>query len=368
MKIIHIIPNLSTGGAERFCIDICNKMSENNEVVLCTLFDLSDDMFLVNDMLSKVRHVSLGKRKGFDISIIWKIFQFVKFSKPAVVNTHLSSILYSSLTCMFFKKTRYFHTVHNLAEKEATNKINRYIRKFLFVFRFVTPISISKKVETSIKLLYGQRIISPIIVNGVVERGVSNRFNEVKNEIQGLKKDKSTKVFLSIGRIIPQKNLAVLLSVFRELQNENIILLHIGSEPAPSVGLTKELKRNSVSNVFWLGEKDNVQDYLACCDFFCLASIYEGLPITLLEAMYSRIVCVCTPVGGIPDVISNNKNGFLSKSAHYFDIKNTVLKVIKLGNNDLNKVKDKAQNNFKKGYTMSITAGTYLNTYQNYVG
>ncbi|KAA2456752.1 glycosyltransferase family 4 protein, partial [Alistipes onderdonkii] len=65
---------------------------------------------------------------------------------------------------------------------------------------------------------------------------------------------------------------------------------------------------------YWLGAKNNVGDYLLQADFFVLSSLFEGLPISLLEAISCGVIPICTPAGGIPDVINSESNGYVSKS------------------------------------------------------
>lgn len=49
---------------------------------------------------------------------------------------------------------------------------------------------------------------------------------------------------------------------------------------------------------------------MAHCDAMCLPSIWEGLPVTLLEALSVGCIPICSNVGGIPDVIESGMNGF----------------------------------------------------------
>jgi glycosyltransferase involved in cell wall biosynthesis len=60
----------------------------------------------------------------------------------------------------------------------------------------------------------------------------------------------------------------------------------------------------------WMS-KDECQEQLRGATVFVLASRDEGLPVALLEAMASSVPCIATPVGGIPDVLEDNANGFL---------------------------------------------------------
>lgn len=58
--------------------------------------------------------------------------------------------------------------------------------------------------------------------------------------------------------------------------------------------------------------------------YYILASTYEGMPKTLLEAMACGCICIGTPVGGIAEVIEDGVNGFLSKSVDADDIANAI--------------------------------------------
>ncbi len=68
---------------------------------------------------------------------------------------------------------------------------------------------------------------------------------------------------------------------------------------------------NLTDKVFLLGFLDNANQYLKAFDIFTLTSIKEGLPYTVLEAGMANLPVVASSVGGIPEIIENNKSGIL---------------------------------------------------------
>jgi glycosyltransferase involved in cell wall biosynthesis len=78
--------------------------------------------------------------------------------------------------------------------------------------------------------------------------------------------------------------------------------------------LEKAKKLGVAEKVHFLGRLDNVAAFLAGCDVFVHPSHTEGLPNAIIEAMSSALPIVATNVGGIPELIDNEKNGLCVKS------------------------------------------------------
>lgn len=365
MKILHIIPSLHGGGAEKFVIDLCNELSNKNEVIICSLYNVTDDMFMVKKLNNNVKLITLNKKLGIDISIFFKIKRLLKSEKVDIVNTHLNALFYSILP-IIFTSTKFFHTVHNLADKE-TRKTYRYVYKMFFKFFRVIPVAISEKVLKSIHEEYGDRFYV-LIENGVKKPKVSNNFDKVKEMVNTYKLNDDTKVFLSIGRIAPQKNQKLLVDVFNRLiaNNENILLLIIGEASDYSTKLLKEeLLSLAKDRIHFLGLQENVADFLACSDAFCLSSLYEGLPITLLESLAMGVVPICTPAGGIVDVLSS-KNGILSEDFSEEAYTTAIQRYLNLSFLEKNELSKNSKALFEHKYDILFTSRNYLMVYEKY--
>lgn len=363
MKILHIIPSLHGGGAEKFAIDLCNELSIENEVIVCSLYNITDDMFMAKKLDNNVKLITLNKKLGIDISIFFKILRLLKNEKVDIVNTHLNALFYSILP-IIFTRTKFFHTVHNLAQNE-TRKTYRLVYKIFFKFFNVTPIAISKKVLKSIQEEYGN-IINVLIENGVKKPKISNNFDTVKEMVNTYKVNDNTKVFLSIGRIAPQKNQKMLVDVFNRLiaNGENILLLIIGDASDRSTKLLKEeLLSLAKDRVHFLGLQENVADFLACSDAFCLSSLYEGLPITLLESLAMGVVPICTPAGGIVDVLSS-ETGIVSEDFSEEAYLTVIQRYLDLSSLERDELSKNAKALFEHKYDISRTSRSYLMAYE----
>ncbi len=361
MKILQIIPNLNSGGAEKFCIQLSNELSKSNEVVLCTLFDIDDSMIFAKEVHQNVKVVSLNKKLGLDIKIFFKLYQLLKKEKPDVIHTHLSALFYS-LFIVLFSNVKIIHTIHNLAHKEANRfKINVY--RVFFKYFNVTPVSISKLVLKSTKELYGNKF-DVMIENGTTKPYATNKLNSVKDEIKSYKHTSNTKILTTIGRIAKQKNQKLLIETVKILvaQEYDVVLLIIGDDPEKDKSLLKELKKYEDERIKFLGLKSNVIDYLTYSDLFCLSSLYEGMPITLLEAMSLGVIPVCTPAGGIVDVIDVN-TGFIAKDFSKESLTEAFKQYLKLEQNNLEILKNNLKSKFNSKYSIEITVNQYFEEY-----
>lgn len=89
----------------------------------------------------------------------------------------------------------------------------------------------------------------------------------------------------------------------------------------------KKLKKY-IKVLGWI-DKDKKEKYLRECSIFILPSYNEGMPMSIIEAMAYKNAVISTNVGGIPQVIDNNKNGILIEPGDKKQLYNSIEKLIK---------------------------------------
>lgn len=358
MKILQIIYSLSSGGAERFVVDLSNRLAENkgNEVVILVVKDLRLEGYshYLPDINENVRVISLGlKRLG--ISTILGIFTIIKKELPDVVHCH-SNLLLLYLPALLLKSPKYVHTLHNLADKCLVWKWCRPINRHLYSSN-VQAVTISKECSQSYRSLYCLDN-DCMIVNGREKIQQTLDAGKVRKEVCSLANGKQP-VFINVARCAPQKNHKLLFDVFEKLLSKgyNAQLLVLGSGHEDNA-----VKYRNHPNIHIVGERRDVGNYLACADFFILSSVYEGLPLTLLEAMSMGVIPVCTPAGGIKDVIRDGENGFLAEGFDAGNLYDTVKRAMKMA---LAISKEEMTKEFSEKYSMETCADSYNKLYQD---
>ncbi len=115
-----------------------------------------------------------------------------------------------------------------------------------------------------------------------------------------------------VANFFPAKNLPALVSAFQAVtQNDptlHLVLIGDGMERNAI-----ETAKGSDTRVHLLGHQQQPRALMDGFDLFVLPSIKEGLPLALLEAMEAGLPCLATRVGGIPEIIEDQKNGWLTE-------------------------------------------------------
>ena len=311
MKIIEYITQLGSGGAERFTVDLCNELSKRHEVILCLSYSLEKYGFYKDEISPNVRVVSFDKKKGSSITLPFRILKFIRKEKPDIVQTHLSTIIYTALSAIFYRKAKFFHTIHSAAKEEAEGRIGEKVRKFLFKRKFVTPVTISTGSLESFKGFYG--LDAPLINNGRDIPGFIEISKNVKKEFEQLRETPDTRVIVQLAHVGYPKQQDVMAKVADRLIKEGykLEILFIGRVCDEKMGNFIESLGNK--HLHLLGTRNNPLEYLKMADAYALTSSHEGLPISLIEAMGVGAIPICTPVGGIVNLIQDDVNGFLSQ-------------------------------------------------------
>ena len=364
MKILHIIYSLSPGGAERFVVDLCNELVERqHDVTLCVIRDINDSLlgFYRNEISTKVNLINYKIKPGINFKISFLLIDSIKKTKADIVHCHLGTIYYLMPIAFFYRMTKYFYTVHNDASKEYQKfRFFKNLIRYYFKKKLIHPITISTDTSTSFVKYYNLHNFTQI-ENGRSKNEKTKDFDNVKNEIISISEGFKT-VFLHVARFDMQKNQDLLIDCFNELIIDNLpivlIIIGYGFDSRNGIILQKRAKKG----IYFLGTKKNVSDYYLNADAFCLTSIYEGMPITLIEALSYGCFPICTPVGGINNVIIDNVNGYLSENMS----KDKYIKVLqKYLSNKCNISKEPLIKYFYDNFSIEKCTQKYIDAYKS---
>ena len=301
-KVMIVIPTLGNGGGERIAVSIAENLDSSKVEVLFVLLYPKQDTFNEKraESIKKIKIVHLNKKYGTDFSVIGQLKRVIRTFKPDVIHTHLYVVPYVLLAAP--KKIKKFHTVHNVAQKEAFG-MRRKIHNIAFKFGNFTPVAISPLCAETIEEVYGiKKDTIPCIFNGI---NVDHYVHEPINH-NGFR-------FINVGRLQSQKNQALAIRSFAKVhaKHPNTILEIVG-EGELRGNLESLVEQLGLSeSVMLTGQSDNVKEKLNYSDAFLQSSDYEGLPVSVLEAMACGLPIVSTKAGGTVDIVSSDKNGFL---------------------------------------------------------
>lgn len=306
MKVIHVIPNLCMGGAETMCENLTMELkAQGFDVKIVSLYSFETP---ITERLKNAgaEIIFLDKKPGLDLSIIKKLKKLFLEEKPDVVHSHISSQKYAMVAAKKAKVPVRVHTVHSVAQKELS-KIDKFLAKRFYKRQGVIPVALSEAVKETIKDVYGALPNeTPVIFNGI---NLSRCIKKEEYNIAGNFK------IVHIGRFSEEKNHKGLIDAFKLFQDlkPDSELWLIGDGPLKEE-IEEYAKKNGLySSVKFLGLQSNVYGYLSEADIFTLPSIYEGIPMTLIEAMGTGLPIVATGVGGIPNMLINNESAILTK-------------------------------------------------------
>ena len=361
MKILHFHTKMGQGGVGSVVLQLVNTMCETDQVDLCLIRKPAKEDVFLSKVDPRVRIISFGMKTHFSISIFFRVWKFLYQNNYDIVQLHRDFFFYVFPILFFHNKFSIFYTFHTLAEYENTkwDKLAKLIpiKRQYFHKKWLKPIAISKAVQVSIRQFYG-------CDGTLIYNGIKKPFVTLSNDlIKQYRISSSTKVFLHAGRISAEKNQIALCCVFRQLISEgkDVVLLIAGG--VNDKHIYEHLKSYFSDRIIYLGVQDNIPQWMAHCDAFCLPSHFEGMPMVLLEALSVGCVPICSPVGGIVNVVNDGDNGILSASSDESDYYVAIRRFLAMTPDAIQTMQKRCLESFAP-YEIHHTVEGYLNAYR----
>jgi glycosyltransferase involved in cell wall biosynthesis len=309
INIMQVVQSLRAGGLERVVLDLVNHSGPEFHFVICCLEEAGDWAERLNR--SRGRVVALRKRPGIDWRLVGQIARLAKSEQVRLIHSHNAQAHFYGALGGWLAKVKVMHTEHHPklgAEEKRVNRVNRFAARFTDF-----SVAVSPRLGQIALAHEGARAERfAVIPNGIhveaYEAPVARE--ELRREL-GLPLD--AKLIGSIGRLVAQKNHALLLEAFKPLADKRAeVFLVIAGDGHLRASLEQQRSRLQLTRrVFLLGNRTDVPKLLGSFDLFALSSDNEGHPIALLEAMAAACPCVVTKVPGNEDLIRDGSTGLL---------------------------------------------------------
>ena len=251
-------------------------------------------------------------------------FKYLGRLKPDVIHTHSADLGFFIAISAKLYRIPVVNTCHGVSFPDKQYSfIKRFAERFFLKHAGFKRIIV---VEKSILMFFDDAGIK----NGVyIPNGVDiGRFAKEKAV---LKADKKVR-FLFVGRLEEQKGCRYLIQAARILKAKTrdfvILIVGDGSQRAILDNLTEE--NNLGSYVTFLGrvEDEKLRELYCTSDVFILPSIWEGLPVTLLEAWSAKLPVIVTNVGAIRDICVDERNGLVVRPKDPESVADAMLRLI----------------------------------------
>lgn len=296
-RVAIVLPYFGSGGAENMVSRLAGNLNlDKVDVQVFCVFGKPQNNRLEKAVLDNNVCINyIGKGKGFSVGAIIKLYRQLSNFNPHIIHTHLSACVYC-VPWVLTHNVKMLHTIHNMPIFELI-AIKRYVMKIMYALKKAVPIAISNEIELLTRDYYNTKNNIELVYNPV----------DVKRFYRDEKRTNNDFVLLNVGRISEQKNQKLLIDAFvlvkQAITNAKLYILGDGPLKKQLEDYTNSL---DLKDVYFFGNVTNVEDFFATADIFVLSSIYEGLPLVVLEAMAARLPIISTNVGGVKDIVTDN--------------------------------------------------------------
>ena len=364
MRILHLISGGETGGSKNHLLSLLEK---------CRDEDIYLGVFQEGRLSEEARHKGIpvfvfGQRSRYDFSIIPKLKKMILEKEIDIVHTHGPR---ANLFTFFLKRLisfKWITTIHSDPEKDF---IKGGVKGRVFTRLNMTVI---KRIDHFFAV--SERFKEMLVGFGISASKITTIYNAISFDL-GLKATKFRSdlgisdeefIIIMVARLHPIKGHIVAFEAITRLNQHGnkVKLLLVGNGP-----IEQELKANVeklqiTDQVMFLGYQEDVHSYLALSDVKLLASYSESFPLVILEAARADTPVISTDVGGVKDLISDRKYGWIIAIKNVDELVLAIEEAIEQKNSDkLRQIGLNLHEKASKEYSLDQLVAKTLKTYRS---
>ncbi len=356
-KLLYIVHSLNVGGTEILVANLAKHFSGKYEVAILAL----DSIGKIGEELAQtgIPIYTINRVPGWKLRNFLEFFKIIKSFKPEIVHAHQYTPFFFAAICKLCRVSfaKLIFTEHGRHFPDVVSRKRQIVNQLLWKqTEAVTAVCDFSALALKDKEKYSGEI--SVIYNGIKTPEVGDPINLY----QQLELPVDSQLIVYLGTFRAVKNPILLMEAMNLVvkSNPKVYAFFIGDGEQKSK-LQELIAKYSLShNVCLLGELRDVGRYWSNFSFIVQPSLSEAHSLALLEAMSQGLPAIVTNVGGAPEVITNNHNGFLVDSGNIQELAEKI--ILLAGNIEL---QTKLGNQAKQDFQNKFTAETMIKNYQS---
>jgi glycosyltransferase involved in cell wall biosynthesis len=312
IRVLWLTKGLGPGGAERLLVSFAAK-ADRQKFELQAAYLLPWKDHLVAELAAlDVPATCVGSGREGDVRWIHRLRTLVRAGRIDIVHVHSPMVAALARPAMRtlsrHRRPVLVGTEHNVWSSH--HAVTRWANSLTLPLEQAT-IAVSDEVRSSMPPRLRRRV--EVVVHGVDVDAIASRRRErhVARAELGVGCDQL--LVATVANLRGNKDYPTMMAAASRLVDagEPIQFVSVGQGPL-ATELERQRDRLGLAERFrFLGYREDPIRVLVAADVFCLSSRFEGLPISMLEAMAAGLPIVATTVGGVPSVVSDGREGRL---------------------------------------------------------
>jgi glycosyltransferase involved in cell wall biosynthesis len=303
MKVLHLIPDLGLGGAQRALCYLAAAMDRNRFQMQVAIWGHQEDLCKELENLG----VDVVHLQGVDRSLVrlaLALGSHVRRTRPDVIHTHLFDADLVGTVVAWVCGVQCCSTIHSATFFTTPAHRWRYRCLALLVRRFF-PVSLA------LSDVLIQRCHVPADQVRVIRNGIDTTRFAPSRARDGA--DARGPIIGTLARLDPRKGIRILLDAMPHLLPEYPeALLLVGGAGEEKEALERQARALGLADrVVFAGPVHEPRDFYRRLDLFVLPSLDEGFGLVVLEAMAMGLPVIGARVGGVPEILTHGVNGWL---------------------------------------------------------
>ena len=354
-NILFFTRTMKLGGTENVVLQLCEIFKPLvNGIVVCSCGGVNVEK--LNEM--GIKHYLIPDIENKSISTMFavckKIKTSVKEERITIIHTHHRMAAFYVSLLGLYRNCKFINTSHN------TFKNKKILTRF--AYRHANLIACGEMVKKNLVEYYELSENQVTVIHNAVKPFVGEI---IEDPLVKKLHDEGCFVIGNIGRLSEQKGMEYYIKaipeVIKECPQARFVIAGSGEDESKLKELSEYIGADKY--LTFLGYRNDVQNLMSQLDLIVLSSLWEGLPLTPIEAFSVGKTIVATAVDGTPEVVKDSINGLLIDSKSSRQIAEKIIWMVEHPE-EKKKMEDNASVSYKEEFSMDKFAEGYIDCYK----